>query len=105
MSSERENKLSQWKDWIEEQEKSGLSQKKFCEEKNLALSSFVYYRIKFHKIKPSTVGNFSPVQIQKSGSVNVSEIKIQLPNGFHCTFPTHLEISQVKSWVEVLLSC
>ena len=37
-------RLEKWRTLVNEHEKSGLSQKDFCKQKNIVLSQFVYYR-------------------------------------------------------------
>lgn len=48
MQENSENKSQpDWKTLIAEQESSGLWQKKFCNQRGLVLSQFVYYRCSF----------------------------------------------------------
>ena len=104
----RKTRYTRWHALIEEQQKSGLSRKNFCEKNNLVLSQFTYY---LKQIKLTGVVNnpepqlFSPVQIQKNVSNPVRDIQIVLPNGFRCIFPYEVEAFTIKNYVEILLSC
>lgn len=95
-----------WLALIEEQQKSGLSQKAFCQQNNLVLSQFVYYRLRHLKQKTglNPVAGFVPVNVIPSES-KASEIKVVLPNGFQCSFSSSLDINQLKSLMGVLLTC
>ena len=100
-------RYQQWHVLIEEQQASGLTQKKFCEQKNVNLSHFVYYRC---RIKKNTgfhpAASFIPVKISNDkNSITSSEIKLLLPNGFQCTFVSHLDVVHVKKLVQALLTC
>ena len=48
---------------------------------------------------------FSAVQIQKPEIKTVSEVKVLLPNGFQCLFPSTADPSHIKLLVKALLSC
>ena len=100
-------KREKWKAFIDEHEKSGLSQAAFCKLHNLSSVKFGYYRSSLLKPKVvkdiKTVGTFTPVKINQQTSA--AEIRLTLPNGFQCTFPCDLNKTQIKELVEILLSC
>lgn len=99
---------TKWQSLVEEQEKSGLSQTKFCKQKNIVLSQFTYYRglIKA-KVQSDVVNSksFTPIQINKNASSISADVRIVLPNGFQCFIPCHIDVLSIKRLVEVLLSC
>lgn len=105
----QEQRHAKWRSLVEEQQKSGLSQKEFCKQRNVALAQFVYYRSKFKDANHAPVmkqSGFTPVKVTgKESAVTSSEIKLSLPNGFQCSFPSHLDAVQIKRLVEVLLAC
>ena len=105
--SETKNLREHWFTLVEEQKKSGLSQKSFCEKNGLNLSKFVYYRCLCKKqtspCLPKTA--FVPVKLANTDSVVANEIKLSLPNGFHCTFPSSMDMVQLKRMIGVLLTC
>ena len=95
-----------WKSLIVEQEKSGLSQKEFCNQRGLVLSQFVYYRCSKNKGTKAAEPALKPVKvISKEPSAVSGDIRLSLPNGFQCSFPCSLDAIQIKRLVEVLLSC
>ena len=106
--STRESRRLNWHTLIENYEKSGLSQKNFCEKNSVTLSQFVYYRNKFKSTKKVSLPSqslFSPIQLQKSVSNDSRGLWIALPNGFQCTFPSDVDVITLKKYVETLLSC
>ena len=98
-----------WKLLIEEQSKSGLTQKAYCESKGVKLSHFVYYKsqLKTKAVldkKAIKLPVFTPIKLKESNPP-VGEIKILLPNGFQCFIPLQTETLQIKNLLGVLLSC
>ena len=108
MQQNSENKSrTDWTSLIAEQEKSGLSQKEFCNHRGLILSQFVYHRCsKKSKTTQAAKSVLKPVKIiSKEPSVTSGDIRLSLPNGFQCSFPCSLDVIQIKRLIEVLLSC
>jgi hypothetical protein len=99
----------EWFKQVEQQEKSGLSQKDFCQQQGLVLSQFVYYRCLLknkEKEKVAKKTSFQSVKLVNQEPTSKSEeIRLTLPNGFQCAFPAHLEAARLKQLVEVLLAC
>ena len=102
LNDEQKSRHEKWQVIIKEQEASGLSQAQFCKERNISSATLGYYRSVLKPKKPQ-VGSFTPVAI-KQAPVS-KDIRITLPNGFQCVFPSDLSTSQIKEWVMVLLSC
>lgn len=109
MVIENQERYAKWHKLVEDQEKSGLSQKEFCNQQNLVLSKFVYYRCLLkNKEKAAAINktSFLPVKVlPKEKTVVSSEIKLSLPNGFQCVFSSNLDPIQIKRLVEALLAC
>ena len=99
---EKKSRYAKWQAIINEQEASGLSQTQFCKERNISSAQFVYYRSEF-KPKQIAAASFSPVTIKQVSPIK--EIRLTLPNGFQCIFPSDLSTLQIKELVMVLLSC
>ena len=99
---EQESRYKKWRDLINEQEASGLTQGEFCKERNVSSAQLSYYR-GILKPKQAHVGTFAPVSIKQTPSVK--DIRITLTNGFQCIFPSDLNALQIKEWIMVLLSC
>lgn len=105
-NTEQQVKREKWKTLIAEYETSGLSQVDFCKQKELSSAQFGYYRgaLKPKQNDPKKPSNaFVPVKINQQ--TNASEIRLTLPNGFHCTFSSDIEGSRVKELIGVFLSC
>lgn len=86
MQENSENKSRvDWTSLIAEQEKSGMSQKEFCNHRGLILSQFVYHRCSKHKGKTTKAAEpvLKPVKvINKEPSTTSGDIRLSLPNGF-----------------------
>ena|SRR3990167_6088788 len=106
-SSEKIDRYAKWKELVIAQEKSGLSQTKFCKQQDLVLSKFGYYRsvIKSQDKINTNQKLFSAVQIKRPELNTSTEIKIILPNGFQCFIPSVMDALQLKRIMEALLSC
>ncbi len=104
---DKQQRRDKWQRIIEEYLQSGISQKAFCEQRNLSLPKLVYYYGKFKASKaPTASASFVPVKVAAHDKTQVaSEIKLSLPNGFQCSFPSHTDATQLKRLIEVLLSC
>lgn len=103
-----EQRYARWRQLVEEQNKSGMTQKIFCKQHNISLSQFIYYNclLKNKDNPPVKIpSSFAPVKISDKYNMTSGEIKLSLPNGFQFTFPSDLDVIQVKRLVEVLLSC
>src|SRR5258708_21218557 len=104
---ERAQRYEHWKGLLEEQEKSGLSCKLFCEQHQLVLSQFNYYRGIIKPKDPMVIANknhFAPVHLNKRENLS-REIQIVLPNGFQCFVPKEMDALAIKRLLGVLLSC
>ncbi len=107
-TQKQSNRRAQWQSLVEKQEKSGLSQKEFCESHGIELSQFVYYRtiFKTKKLDEAKAGPlFTAVGIKTKDISSPIEVKIVLPNGFQCFVPSLITSHALKSMMEVLLSC
>jgi hypothetical protein len=97
----------EWNTLIEEYEKSNLTQKEFCEQNNVNLVRFGYYiqrlRKKTKNVTSGKPPSFSQVLLDQPQTV--SEIKIELPNGFKCFVPLNVKTDQLKNILGALLSC
>ena len=102
INDEQKARHEKWRELIKEQEASGLSQTQFCKERNISSAKLGYYRSVFYP-KPTEKGSFTPVTIKQP--LVSKDIRITLPNGFQCVFPSDLNPSQIKEWVMALLSC
>jgi hypothetical protein len=99
---EQNTRHEKWQELIKDQVASGLSQTQFCKERNISSAKLGYYRSVL-KSNQSQMGSFTPVTIKQPP--DSKDIRITLPNGFQCIFPSDLSASQAKEWIMVLLSC
>jgi len=65
---------------LDEQVESGLSQVQFCQNQQISIATFSYWRKKYLMEKqPKSTNQFIPIQI-KTPPINIAPIEIQLPN-------------------------
>ncbi len=103
-----EKKHDYWRRLVEEQKQSGLSKKEYCNQHNIVLSKFVYYRCQLKKEPNQSITSncFASVKLsEKKDMIASGELKLSLPNGFHFAVPCNIDTVQLKRLVEVLLSC
>lgn len=108
MKSEQIEKRARWQELVNRQKQSGLTQKEFCKEQQLTLSTFVYYASVFGNKKKkhkNPNNNFIPIEIQSSAKSKVLELKIIFPNGVQCFLSEDLESNKIKKFIEVLNAC
>ncbi|OGT52486.1 MAG: hypothetical protein A3E84_03145 [Gammaproteobacteria bacterium RIFCSPHIGHO2_12_FULL_42_13] len=101
--TEQQAKREKWKTLIAEYEKSGLSKIAFCKRNELSSAQFGYYRgvFKSKQNEPKKLPNaFVPVKINQQKCVG--EIRLTLPNGFQCTFPSDMAL--LKCARQIILS-
>lgn len=68
-------KQAYWKERIEQWERSGLSQRKFCEERKLAVSTFQWWRSKLRRGESeSSAPSFLPLAL----SASTASIEVEL---------------------------
>jgi hypothetical protein len=96
-----------WSKIIEEQEQSGLSQSAYCRQHGIDPAKLAYHRGRI-KIKQrqsnSSDAEFKPIKMVCQENT-IDEIKLSLPNGFQCVFPSRTDTMQIKKLIEILLSC
>lgn len=96
-----------WFRYIDEQEKSGVSQATFCKQKQLSACQFSYYRglrVKSRN-EQKTEPSFSPIAIKQKPPINIDPINIELPNGFRCQVAGNITTDQLKIVIGALLQC
>ena len=107
-NDEQQQRRDHWRKIVVEYLDSDMTQKDFCEKHNLKIPQLVYYYSRFRRENepPIAKPSFVPVKLAlPEKSVVTSEIKLSLPNGFQCVFPSHTDAPQIKKLLEVLLSC
>lgn len=103
-SDKRRDKFRQH---VEAQKASGLTQKEFCKRNDLVLSHFVYYRclLKKQANPAGKTSAFRPVKITEEEKSLARDIQVSLPNGFSCQIPADADSDKVRQLIQVLLVC
>ena len=100
---QKKERYAQWEALIEEHEKSGLSQLKFCQKKSIASTHFSYYRSRIKAIAISKKNVFVPIHLKKDTAMG--DMQLILPNGLKCVLPCSTEAISIKRIVGALLAC
>ena len=80
----KQSSIEKWSDIISDWEKSGISQKRYCEENEIKLSTFYYYRKKvsqqqdFVELPPPAYKPRKMIEIH----LQSDDIKLRIPDGF-----------------------
>lgn len=103
----KQQRRTKWRKIVDEYLQSGITQKAFCKKRGISLPQLVYYHDQFKGDKTSlSDASFVPVKIpSRDKAIVAGDIKLTLPNGFQCAFPSNTDVTQIKRLVEVLLSC
>ncbi len=76
---------------------SGLTQKEFCAQKDIALPKFQYW-MKKYSIRHETKADFVPVTLTASGNVSPSSnLEVLWPDGKRVVFHAPVEASFLKA--------
>lgn len=92
-----ESKSLRWGKLLSSYESSGLSQKTFCEQHGLKLSTFSYWRRALRR-QTSEPGKFVEV-VSWDGT---ERLEVNLPSGIVIRVPKRFDPASLKSLVEVL---
>ena len=104
---DKRKRHDQWRIWIEEQAKSGLTQKAFCTQKEIDVCQFLYYKTIFKHQKNTSdksIPALVPIKLKES-SIMASDILMTLPNGMRCTFQSTIHPTHLKNLLEVFKTC
>ena len=98
---------------IELWQESGLSQTRFCSRENLSVKTFSYWLRKYRKEKGVSIeggkkisDTFIPVEISRGAtstgtSTNSTRIDVSFPNGVQLSCPVGIDISQLKTLINL----
>lgn len=82
---------------IEVWKKSGVTQREFCAEKNIALPKFQYW-MKKYTVQHEGTGDFVPVKLRGSGTASpASQLELLWPDGKRVIFHAPVEASFLKA--------
>lgn len=112
MTTSPEQKRNQWREHIQSWERSGQSQKAYCEANNLKPHQFWYWRRQFNEISLCTSqstppdedlsNSFIPVRIENSPKPSNSLI-LEFPNGLRLHGLDHTSPERLKDIVRAVL--
>ncbi len=109
MNKTSEEKLNEWKNLIAEKKQSKLKIKDFCKEKNITPAQYYYYHAIINSAKKAdierTASKIAPIKIINSHLQEQSFIRLILPNSLQCFLPRNMSLPEIKSMLEVLMSC
>lgn len=100
-NDEQKARHEKWQIIIDEQEASGLSQTQFCKERNISSAQLGYYRSILKPKQAKGIGSFTPVTVRQPSTSK--DVRVLLPNGLQCTFPSDLSASVIKDLMKALL--
>ncbi len=96
--------------FVEKWYESGISQSKFCIDENISKSTFGYWVTKFRKEKGITRSSlknpktFIPLELPEAVSLPATEnhqIEINYPNGIRLSCPVNIDVTQLKSLINI----
>jgi hypothetical protein len=107
----KEEQLTKWKVWFEERKEKRLTIKEFCKEKEISPGQFYYYHDllykpeKRHKKEKDQVSKIKPIQIVNSAPKENMTIRFILPNNLQCMLPRDMTSQEIKTILELMMSC
>jgi len=101
MEDEKNSRHEKWQAIIKEQEASVLSQMQFCKERNISAAKLGYTAACSNQSRHQQV----LLHCNNQALISLKRVRMTLPNGFQCIFPSDLTTTQIKEWITVLLSC
>ena len=82
---------------IREWEQSGLTRDQFCNDHNIRVSTFGYWRTKYLRGEnPETDSDFLPVY-----PAEINQVEIQYPSGVILRLPAGICVSQIRSLINI----
>jgi hypothetical protein len=106
-----EEKLNKWRSWFEEKKEKGITIKEFCKEKDISNSQFYYYHDlvykpeKRQKEKADQSSKVKPIQIVNPMPKENATIRFILPNNLQCMLPRDMTLQEIKTILELMMSC
>lgn len=103
---------SQWSALMAEYEKSGLTQKQFCQKKGIHFNAFRNSRcrdayrkkkLQLNKLATAKSSSFTEVKLQPPPKPKV--LKLIHPNGIECLLPMSLSDKELVNFIKGLQSC
>ncbi len=105
MGQHTEAERMQWFVCVQEQEKSGLSRSDFCQQKQLSLNTFSYYRSQYLKQRRPVDDIQSPFIELPLSPISSDPFRLTFPNGISLALPQQFNHQQLMKLMEVLRVC
>jgi transposase-like protein len=101
--TERENWKQEMFSLIKKWQKSGITQKDFCDRHDITLHAFYYWLRKYKQVYKSSENGFVPVEIgPMENNFKREEIQIHYPNGVLITVDKAVSISRIKALIKAI---
>jgi len=97
-SKQTNTKKELWRKHIEAWKVSNLSQNKYCEQENISLASFSWWRTKGLK---NTV-SFVPATVKPHVPIMTNDIQLIFPNQTKLVLPSNLAVNDLISLIKAL---
>lgn len=106
MANRKRNRSDYWRGVLEKWSASGFSQRRFCEERGISLSTFTYWRRRLRgENQVESQAPFIPVEIKPSqGSRRSSHYEIRLEEGVRIRVPFDFESESLSRLIDLLCS-
>ena len=96
------SKLDKWKELIAEWQESGKTRKEFCQEKNLTIANFGYWRTRINKIERIQVPDKEGFVRCNLSSFSTKGFTIEWPDGMKISLPANIKFQEFTSLVRAL---
>ena len=96
------SKLDNWKELIAEWQESGKTRKEFCQEKNLTIANFGYWRTRINKIERIQVPDKEGFVQCNLSSFSTKGFTIEWPDGMKISLPANIKFQELASLVRAL---
>ena len=91
-------KRQKWSNIINEQKKSQLSIKAFCQRSNISYQTFYYWAKQL--AEPNESQKAQPIILDDNNDTQF--VAIALPNGMRIELPVSLSKIQIQTWIDAL---
>jgi hypothetical protein len=104
MANRKKSRSDYWRGLLERWSASGLSQRRFCEERGISLSTFTYWRRRLRgESEVESQVPFIPVEIKPpQGSRRPSHYEVRLESGARIRVPFDFESDSLLRLIDLL---
>ena len=104
MADRRRSRIDYWRGVLEKWSSSGLSQRRFCEERRISFSTFCYWRRRLRETSESgSASSFIPVEIKPPRrEIGLSFYEVRLESGARIRVPFDFESASLLRLIGLL---